>query len=357
MDPAAHYEQLDGMVDDPSPPVVAQVVLTAGRWDTKESRKVIEKCIARRPMHEKVFYAVLAATTRDRLADHLATILANPVFQKDPLGADASAWLSRWQQHCIAGTVSIGSPKSFAKLLSIIAMAKADTAVSMLRAISSAIPPDQRERPSAKLVPFESKPEGLTALEQRPEPEIREPLTLVSSMFTWPGLPNYERDASLQALSMNEKERAIFDKGKVIYRELCIACHDPDGRGVKAPQHAGLLAPPLPGSRLEQNREAAIQIMLHGLIGDLDGKKYEGGLMAPFGATNNDEWVASVLTYVRREWGNAGSTILPSDVAFVPERFKDRKNPWTQAELNWKLLGKKGSYKKTQEEETIDATR
>jgi len=45
---------------------------------------------------------------------------------------------------------------------------------------------------------------------------------------------------------------------------------------------------PLPGSpRLEENREVAIQIMLHGLTGELDGKNYEG-LMAPFGASNDD---------------------------------------------------------------------
>jgi mono/diheme cytochrome c family protein len=80
--------------------------------------------------------------------------------------------------------------------------------------------------------------------------------------------------------------------------------------------------------------------MLHGLTGELDGRKY-AGLMAPFGATNDDEWVASALTYVRREWGNAGSSIQPSDVASVREKFKDRKKPWTQAELNWKLRRRK----------------
>jgi len=44
---------------------------------------------------------------------------------------------------------------------------------------------------------------------------------------------------------------------------------------------------------------------------------------------------------VRREWGNAGSTVQPSDVASVREKFKNRKTPWTQAELNWKLPRKK----------------
>ena len=51
--------------------------------------------------------------------------------------------------------------------------------------------------------------------------------------------------------------------------------------------------------------------------------------------------MASVLTYVRREWGNSGSTIQPSDVAQLRERFKDRNKPWTPAELNSKLPRKK----------------
>jgi mono/diheme cytochrome c family protein len=80
--------------------------------------------------------------------------------------------------------------------------------------------------------------------------------------------------------------------------------------------------------------------MLHGLTGELDGRKY-AGLMAPFGAANDNEWVASVLTYVRREWGNAGSPIQPSDVSSVRKKFKDRKKPWMQEELNWKLRPRK----------------
>jgi mono/diheme cytochrome c family protein len=55
--------------------------------------------------------------------------------------------------------------------------------------------------------------------------------------------------------------------------------------------------------------------------------------MAPFGATQSDEWVASVLTYTRREWGNQASTILPADVAKVREHFHDRQTPWTQTDL------------------------
>ena len=158
-------------------------------------------------------------------------------------------------------------------------------------------------------------------------------------MFSWPGLPTYGRDFAHQPGPRGEPEKLLFDKGQAIYRELCTTCHAPDGRGLKSPDGRNLLAPPLPESpRLEENREAAIQIMLHGLTGELDGRTYEG-LMAPFGASNDDEWVASVLPYVRREWGNAGSPILPSHVAATREKFRNRTKPWTQEELDWKKRG------------------
>lgn len=132
--------------------------------------------------------------------------------------------------------------------------------------------------------------------------------------------------------SLGRDEQALFDKGKAIYRELCTACHGANGRGITTP-NGNALAPPLPGSpRLTQDRDVAIQILLHGLAGEIDGKDY-GGMMAPFGAAQSDAWVASVLTYTRREWGNEGSVILPSHVGDLRSHHKDRKSPWTQAEL------------------------
>lgn len=328
--PADLSGQLEAMLGDPDPLVIAQIVLTLGQAETAPGRSILAKCIAKHPAHEAIFHAVLAVTPPERLVDCLVTVLGLPVFQKDPLSTDESAWLNRWRQLCIAGTVSGGSPEALTRLFSIIAETKPGAAIAMLQAIPGGVPANDR-----KLIALKSKPGGLTALEQRPEPEIREQLKQVSPLFTWPGLPTYKQGAAGQP-ALSKEDQALFDKGKVIYHELCTACHGPEGRGMKAPAGAALLGPPLAASpRLQQNREAAIQIMLHGLIGDLDGRKYEG-LMAPLGAVNSDEWVASVLTYARHEWGNAGSAIQPSDVASMREKFKDRKMPWTQAELSTK---------------------
>ena len=190
------------------------------------------------------------------------------------------------------------------------------------------------------MIQFIAKPPALTLLEQHSDPEIRKQVEAISFIFSWPGLPTYGREFAHRAPPMEKEHQVLFEQGRAIYRELCTTCHGPDGRGMTGPDGRGV-APPLPESpRLEENREASIQIMLHGLTGELDGRTYEG-LMAPFGATNDDEWVASILTFVRREWGNSGSAVLPAHVATTREKFQNRSTPWKQEELSWKLPHKK----------------
>jgi mono/diheme cytochrome c family protein len=55
--------------------------------------------------------------------------------------------------------------------------------------------------------------------------------------------------------------------------------------------------------------------------------------MPPIGSTLNDEQLASVLTYVRREWGQAGTPVDPATVSSVRALTADRTRPWTNDEL------------------------
>jgi len=47
----------------------------------------------------------------------------------------------------------------------------------------------------------------------------------------------------------------------------------------------------------------------------------------------DDEQIASVLTYVRREWGQAGAPVDPSSVKAIREATAGRTRPWTDDEL------------------------
>jgi mono/diheme cytochrome c family protein len=125
--------------------------------------------------------------------------------------------------------------------------------------------------------------------------------------------------APIPALTDEEQRRYVA--GREVYRNICQACHQPDGRG-----HDGL-APSLVDSPLAL---AAADITTRIL---LNGKEGTVGLMPPLGATLSDEQVASVLTYVRREWGQAGTAVDPATVKSVRALTSGRTRPWTNDEL------------------------
>ena len=94
-----------------------------------------------------------------------------------------------------------------------------------------------------------------------------------------------------------------------------------------------MLAPPLYGSKrvASDDREVSIKILLHGLSGPVDGKTY-ADVMPPMEA-NDDEWIASVLSYVRYAFGDDASTVRDDHVKAVREKTNGRKKYWTLSEL------------------------
>ncbi|HET8772747.1 MAG TPA: c-type cytochrome, partial [Thermoanaerobaculia bacterium] len=135
----------------------------------------------------------------------------------------------------------------------------------------------------------------------------------VLSRIEWPGKPGVA--APLPVLTAEEQKR--FDDGREVYRNICQACHQPDGRGQER------LAPSLVGSALAL---AAAQIPARIL---LNGKEGPIGLMPPVGSVLSDGQIAGVLTYIRREWGQTGTPVDAAEVARVRAQTVSRTRPWT----------------------------
>jgi mono/diheme cytochrome c family protein len=139
----------------------------------------------------------------------------------------------------------------------------------------------------------------------------------VLARIEWPGKPGLA--APLPALTAEEQQR--FDAGRDVYRNVCQPCHQPDGRGQER------VAPSLVGSTLAL---AAPEIPARIL---LNGKEGPVGLMPPVGSVLNDDQIAGVLTYIRREWGQAGTPVDPGHVQAVRTQTATRTRPWTHDEL------------------------
>ena len=88
----------------------------------------------------------------------------------------------------------------------------------------------------------------------------------------------------------------------------------------------------LPGTRLAPSladsatirgpKQGPILVLLHGMTGDIAGKKYEGQ-MIPM-ATNDDAWIASVLSYVRNNFGNHAGFVQPGGCRRPPRGHRQR---------------------------------
>src|SRR4029453_8398221 len=113
-----------------------------------------------------------------------------------------------------------------------------------------------------------------------------------------------------------------FEAGQEIYKTVCEACHQPDGRGREK------LAPSLVGSELALGPDGIPARIL------INGKEGPVGLMPPLGAGMTDDQVASVLTYVRRSWGQSAAPVTPANVGAVRAQVAGRTRPWTNEELD-----------------------
>jgi mono/diheme cytochrome c family protein len=171
---------------------------------------------------------------------------------------------------------------------------------------------------------FPQEPTTLTALATGTD-ELATIARRIASRITWPGKPT----PVVEVVPLTPEEQKRFSAGQEIYKNLCIACHQADGRGLEK------VAPTLVNSRFVlADPGIASRIVL-------SGKEGAVGLMPPLGATLSDDQIAAVLTYLRREWGHTASAVAPPDVKEIRGMTSSRNRPWSEDELS-RLAGGRG---------------
>ncbi len=101
------------------------------------------------------------------------------------------------------------------------------------------------------------------------------------------------------------------DRGKNIYEQTCLACHQADGSGVPN------LAPPLiEGVFVNGDKSKLIGVVLSGMQ-DVEIKgEYYASPMPSFDYLSDEE-IASVLTFVRSSFKNKADAVSAAEVAKV----------------------------------------
>lgn len=117
--------------------------------------------------------------------------------------------------------------------------------------------------------------------------------------------------ASPQASPAGASDPALV-QGEQIFNNVCIACHQPDGKGIEGiyPMLAGNPAVTL------EDPTYLITVLLNG----------RGG-MPRFNTTYDDEELASIATYVRQTWENDASAVTAEQVAAVRATFEVPDEP------------------------------
>jgi len=128
-------------------------------------------------------------------------------------------------------------------------------------------------------------------------------------------------------------QRKLISDGGEIYKAMCSACHGGDGKGL--PTNA---APALYRAKhINADKEIAIRILLHGLKGPIEGKAYPSEMASM--QDNTDEWIASVISYIRYEFagtsiripngGRQTAVVIPEEVRALRVKYSDVNEAWT----------------------------
>ena len=154
----------------------------------------------------------------------------------------------------------------------------------------------------------------------------------LKQMFAWPGHTPEPKSAERES-DMTPEIQALFTQGRQQYLTGCAGCHGTDGAGLAR------FAPPLVQSEwVIGSEERLTRLVLHGIEGpiEVNGKEYNTPDILPVmpgHSVLDDTELASILTYIRKAWGNDADAIERGTVSRIRHGSQGRVVPWTAAEL------------------------
>ena len=124
------------------------------------------------------------------------------------------------------------------------------------------------------------------------------------------------------------------ERGKAIFMQTCMACHQPTGLGIPG------AFPPFDGSEYVQgDTKRLVALVIKGYMGPITvkGVNFNNILIAvdtQFPILKENAKLADVLNYIRTAWSNKADTaITPDFIQKIRDEFKDRTTPWNAEDL------------------------
>jgi mono/diheme cytochrome c family protein len=124
--------------------------------------------------------------------------------------------------------------------------------------------------------------------------------------------------AGASAQSSNKLVAASAARGKTVYLQRCMVCHQADGGGVPK------LNAPLDGSSAVNGTDVAklIKYIVKGFADrvEIDGELYSNAM--PAAADLTDQQIADVLTFIRSNWSNKAGPVTSLQVKQTRSKLK-----------------------------------
>ena len=124
--------------------------------------------------------------------------------------------------------------------------------------------------------------------------------------------------AGASAQSSNKLVAASAARGKTVYLQRCMVCHQADGGGVPK------LNAPLDGSTAVNGTDVAklIKYIVKGFADrvEIDGELYSNAM--PAAADLTDQQIADVLTFIRSNWSNKAGPVTTLQVKQTRSKLK-----------------------------------
>ena len=124
--------------------------------------------------------------------------------------------------------------------------------------------------------------------------------------------------SAVTAQTNNKLTAASAARGKMIYLQRCMVCHQADGGGVPK------LNAPLDGSTAVNGANIAklVKNIVKGFNDrvEIDGEFYENAM--PAAADLTDAQIADVLTFIRTSWSNKAAPVTLMQVKQIRSKLK-----------------------------------
>ena len=306
--------------------VLFQAALSAGNLAKPAALPILMGVATRQSEHSLLRHAIVSGLGGWEL-QFLRILLSDPEWQDRHSGREALL------QVLASAVMSEREPNKAGMLLTLVAGQKSDHAWRLLSLLEGIADLTQNRRFGP--IPLSAQPKSLQILANSQNTQVREQSDRIKTLFSWPGHQDEAVGTTPDpALSITPEENSVFAAGRILFEQACAACHGLSGEGIRP------LAPPLDNSDWVLGSEnRLIRIALNGVAGPIhvDGIKYEPPLILPdmpaMHYALDDSQFASVLSYVRHEWGDGGAPVSPNTIARIRSETQNREIPWTEEEL------------------------